>query len=104
MPHTPPGPSSLSRPLGELRPGAAVSVRTRYLGSWSNGFEVASPLRTGYRVRRVSDGAVFSEVVAFEDVCATTPRTDAGAVDAGPASACEIVWLWASPPRRTPSA
>jgi len=47
---------------------AAVIVRTRYLGSWTRGFEIAELLDDGYLIRRVSDGAVLSDVIAFEDV------------------------------------
>jgi len=48
--------------------GAAVIVRTRYLGSWTGGFEVAERLEDGYLIRRVSDGTVLSDVIAFENV------------------------------------
>ena len=48
--------------------GTPVMVRTRYLGSWAAGFEVAGLLDDGYRIRRLSDGSVLSHVLAFEDV------------------------------------
>jgi len=43
-------------------------VRDRFLGQWCRGFEVAEVVRDGYRVRRLSDGYVFPDVFAFEDV------------------------------------
>jgi len=48
--------------------GTAVMVRTRYLGSWAKGFEVAELLDNGYRLRRLSDGSLLRGAVAFEDV------------------------------------
>ena len=51
-----------------IEAGTAVIVKTRYLGSWTDGFEVAQQLDDGYHIRRVSDGAVLSDVIAFEDV------------------------------------
>jgi len=48
--------------------GTRVSVRDRFLGQWCRGFEVAEVVRDGYRVRRLSDGYVFPDVFAFEDV------------------------------------
>ena len=38
--------------------GTRVAVQTR-LGVWSSGFEVAEISRRGYRLRRISDGAVL---------------------------------------------
>jgi len=48
--------------------GASVIVRTRYLGSWAAGFEVAEVLDEGYLLRRVSDGNVLPDVIEFDDV------------------------------------
>jgi len=48
--------------------GAAVAVRTRYLGSWVTGYEVAELLDDGYRLQRLSDGSVLHDVIAFADV------------------------------------
>jgi hypothetical protein len=48
--------------------GGGVTVRTQYLGSWTSGFEVAKLLEDGYLIRRVSDGALLPEVVAFDNV------------------------------------
>jgi hypothetical protein len=48
--------------------GAGICVRSRYLGQWSSGFEVAAVLDDGYRIRRLSDGHAFPDVFPFEDV------------------------------------
>jgi len=53
---------------GVLDIGTAVMVRTRYLGSWATGFEVAELLHDGYRLRRVSDGTLLAQEVDFEAV------------------------------------
>jgi hypothetical protein len=52
-----------------LAPGTKVDVRTRYVGTWSHGFEVAESIKgDGYRVRRVSDGTVLPEPVSTDEV------------------------------------
>jgi hypothetical protein len=51
-----------------LPPGTLVYVRDRFLGDWSSGFAVHEVLSRGYRLRRISDGQVFDEVFALEDV------------------------------------
>ena len=51
-----------------LAPGTAVDVRSRYVGTWSSGFEVAEPLRDGYRVLRLSDRSVLPDIFTNEDV------------------------------------
>jgi hypothetical protein len=51
-----------------LETGTKVYVRNRFLGEWSGGFEVAEILNDGYRLRRLSDGYLFPDVFAFEDV------------------------------------
>jgi hypothetical protein len=48
--------------------GCEVAVRTRYLGTWSDGFEIAAIHVDGYRIRRTSDGSVFADVIPFNDV------------------------------------
>jgi len=40
---------------GVLSVGTPVEVRTRYRGSWTEGFEVARTTEHGYWVRRASD-------------------------------------------------
>jgi transcriptional regulator with XRE-family HTH domain len=53
--------------------GTAVIVKTRYLGSWTEGFEVAELLDDGYRLRRLSDNSVLLGCFAFEDVRCLSP-------------------------------
>jgi hypothetical protein len=55
--------------------GTAVDVRSRYVGDWSSGFEVAEPLNDGYRIRRLSDGSVLPDVFTNEDVRARRQKT-----------------------------
>jgi hypothetical protein len=49
------------------RPGL-VEVRTRYIGAWAPGFEIAEETRDGYRVRRLSDGALLPGEFLSADV------------------------------------
>jgi hypothetical protein len=58
-----------------LAVGTAVDVRSRYVGSWSAGFEVAQAVRDGYRVRRMSDGSVLPDVFTNDDVRAQRRKT-----------------------------
>jgi hypothetical protein len=58
-----------------LDAGTAVDVRSRYVGAWSSGFEVAEPVKDGYRVRRLSDGSVLPDVFTNEDVRAQRHKT-----------------------------
>ena len=51
-----------------LTPGTRVDVRNRYLGIWNRGFEVAECTEDGYRIRRLSDGSVLSELFSRDDV------------------------------------
>jgi hypothetical protein len=51
-----------------LAAGTAVDVRSRYVGAWSSGFEVAEPVKDGYRIRRLSDDSVLPDVFTNEDV------------------------------------
>jgi hypothetical protein len=55
--------------------GTAVDVRSRYVGDWSSGFEVAEPLNNGYRIRRLSDGSVLPDVFTNEDVRAQRQKS-----------------------------
>jgi hypothetical protein len=44
-------------------------VRSRYVGTWSRGFEVAETIKgDGYRVRRVSDGSVLPGPLSTDEV------------------------------------
>jgi hypothetical protein len=63
-----------SRATG-LAAGTAVDVRSRYVGAWSSGFEVAEPVKDGYRVRRLSDGSVLPDVFTNDDVRAQRHKT-----------------------------
>jgi len=47
---------------------ATDSVRNRFIGSWSHGFEVAERVQGGYRVRRLSDNSVLPDIFSTEDV------------------------------------
>ncbi len=57
-----------------LAAGTAVDVRSRYLGTWSRGFEVAEIVGDTYRVRRLSDGAVLPSDFASDDVRLQRPK------------------------------
>ncbi len=52
-------------PLGV---GTAVDVRSRYLGSWAQGFEVARRSGAAVWVRRLSDGSVLCEPLQLHEV------------------------------------
>jgi hypothetical protein len=58
-----------------LAAGTAVDVRSRYVGAWTSGFEVAEPVKDGYRVRRLSDGSVLPDVFTNDDVRAQRHKT-----------------------------
>lgn len=67
------GPSRSRAPhQRDLIPGAAVSVRSRFEGSWVRGFEVAEVLDTAtgtcFRLRRTSDGAVLPALFGTDEV------------------------------------
>ncbi len=55
-----------------LRVGAAVDVRCRFVGEWSEGFEVVERLEDGYRIRRMSDGSALPDLFGFNDVRASS--------------------------------
>ena len=57
-----------------LGAGTPVDVRSRYVGSWSRGFEVAEVVGDTYRVRRLSDGRVLPSEFSFEDVRLQSPK------------------------------
>jgi hypothetical protein len=66
-----------SRLDGVLRTGTPVDVRSRFVGSWSHGFEVAEQVTEhGYRLRRVSDGTVLPDVFSDEEVRPEHQRRD----------------------------
>ncbi len=57
-----------SAPVDRLQPGRRVEVRSRFERSWARGFEVAEATADGYRIRRLSDGAVLPVVFDAQDV------------------------------------
>lgn len=57
-----------------LGAGTPVDVRSRYLGSWSRGFEVAEIVGDSYRVRRLSDGSVLPAEFSSDDVRVRSPK------------------------------
>ena len=52
----------------KLTTGEAVCVWNHYLGRWTDGFAVAEVVPGGYRLRRLSDGHVFSHVFSTNEV------------------------------------
>lgn len=66
-----------SRSDDVLSAGTPVDVRSRYVGEWSRGFEVAERVAdAGYRVRRLSDGTVLPDVFDSQDVRPQKRRQD----------------------------
>ena len=60
-----------------LRTGTPVDVRSRFVGSWSRGFEVAEQVaERGYRLRRVSDGTVLPDVFSDDEIRPQRQRRD----------------------------
>jgi hypothetical protein len=58
-----------------LSTGTPVDVRSRYMGTWSRGFEVAELVGdSACRVRRVSDGRVLPSDFSFDDVRVQRPK------------------------------
>ena len=51
-----------------VRVGGYVAVRTRYLGAWSVGFEVAAHVDQGCLIRRLSDGSVLPDVFQWTEI------------------------------------
>lgn len=64
--------------VGEtISTGTRVDVRSRFVGSWSHGFEVAEKVDDrGYRIKRLSDGAVLPDVFDAEEVRPERRRRD----------------------------
>ena len=54
--------------LSELGRGTRVDVRSRFVGAWSRGFEVEEAVADGYRIRRLSDGAVLPDVFSEDEI------------------------------------
>ena len=61
-----------------LRAGARVEVATHFTGSWTGGFEVVGLDPNGYRVRRLSDGAVIPSDFDRSEVRPSRPETARG--------------------------
>ena len=60
-----------------LSSGTPVDVRSRFVGDWSRGFEVAERVADqGYRVRRLSDGTILPDVFDEQDVRPQRRRHD----------------------------
>lgn len=59
-------------PVERPRSGEPVEVYNAFSGDWSTGFVVAEATGTGYRLRRISDGAVLPAVFDPTDVRRTT--------------------------------
>jgi hypothetical protein len=58
-----------------LTAGTPVDVRSRYMGTWSRGFEVAELVGDdACRVRRVSDGRVLPSDFSVDDVRVQRPK------------------------------
>jgi len=54
--------------------GASACVWNNYLCRWTDGFAVAEVVPSGYRLRRLSDGHVFSHVFSTNEVMAERRR------------------------------
>ena len=58
-----------SRPwLGALPIGTRVEVRSRYHGSWSDGFEIEERTEEGYWLRRESDRYLLPSPFIADDI------------------------------------
>jgi hypothetical protein len=57
-----------------LGAGTPVDVRSRYVGTWSRGFEVAEIVGDTYLVRRLSDGTVLPSEFSSDDVRMRRPK------------------------------
>lgn len=51
-----------------MRVGEKVEVHTRFTDSWAPGFVIDDVVGEGYRLRRLSDGAVLPGVTGESDV------------------------------------
>jgi hypothetical protein len=57
-----------------LSVGDPVEVRLRFIGDWVSGFRVAQAVDEGYRLERISDGAVLPAVFDPRDVMPVPAR------------------------------
>ena len=53
------GEMNAEAPVEVLEPGTRVDVRSRFDARWTHGFEIAEAVEGGYRIRRLSDGALL---------------------------------------------
>ena len=51
-----------------MRVGEKVEVHTRFTDSWAQGFVIEDVVGEGYRLRRLSDGAVLPGVTGESDL------------------------------------
>lgn len=56
--------------------GTRVEVRSRFVGSWSRGFEVAGQNERGYAIKRLSDGSVLPDDFDPSEVRAERHKRD----------------------------
>jgi hypothetical protein len=59
-----------------MKPGTKVEVRDRFAQTWRRGFEVVETVDEGFRVRRLSDGAVLAVVFSGDEVRREKKRND----------------------------
>lgn len=59
-----------------MTPGTKVEVRDRFSQSWGRGFEVAEAVDGGFRIRRLSDGALLPVVFSRDEVRRERKRND----------------------------
>jgi hypothetical protein len=57
-----------AQPKRKLDVGAAVEVRSRFVGKWCHRFEIADHVAAGYVIRLVSDRAVLPAVITHDEV------------------------------------
>jgi hypothetical protein len=60
--------SAVFNPHRPLPVGSVIDVRTRYLGQWSPGFQIAEKVGGGCRIRRSSDGSVLADIFQWSGV------------------------------------
>jgi len=60
-----------------MQVGAPVEVHTRFTDSWAPGFEIAEVVAEGYRLRRLSDGAMLPEATCEDDLRPASARRHA---------------------------
>jgi hypothetical protein len=56
--------------------GTKVEVRSRFVGSWSRGFEIAGHGDRGYLIKRLSDGSILGDEFDPTEVRAERHKRD----------------------------